>query len=101
VQPDLQSDEPLVPQEPCVLICASIGVIGATVKRNNHRCNGRYLFHYGRFLDKHYNIFKTGTIQNNHIFKYDDFEGEELTMKCKKHDGVEGVLQNMLKRGTT
>jgi hypothetical protein len=37
-------------------------------------------FGYGSFLDNHYKKFKTGTIQKNHIFKCDDFEGEELAM---------------------
>jgi hypothetical protein len=55
-------------------------------------------FEYGTFLDKHYNAFKTGTIQNNHMFKFDDFEGEELEMNCLTHGGAEEVGHNMLKR---
>jgi hypothetical protein len=41
-------------------------------------------FYYRSFLEKHSNNFKTGTIQKNHIFKCDDFEVEELAMKCKR-----------------
>jgi hypothetical protein len=58
-------------------------------------------YDYGSFLDKHYNNFKVGTIQNNHIFKCDDFEGEELVMKCKTRNGTKEVVQNILKRGAT
>jgi hypothetical protein len=55
---------------------------------------------YGSFLDKNYNNYKIGTINNNHIFKCDDFEGEELTITCKTHDGTEEVVQDMLKTVT-
>jgi hypothetical protein len=55
-------------------------------------------FYYGTFLDKHwYNNFKTGTIQKNHIFKSDEVEGEALAMKSNTHDGVDDVLQIMLR----
>jgi hypothetical protein len=42
---------------------------------------------YGKFLDEHYNSFKAGTINKNHIFQCDDYDATELNMKCKTHDG--------------
>jgi hypothetical protein len=58
-----------------------------------------FFLDYGKFLDEHYNSFKAGTINKNHIFQCDDYDATELNMKCKTHDGAEVVSQPMLKRG--
>jgi hypothetical protein len=57
------------------------------------------LLDYGKFLDEHYNSFKAGTINKNHIFQCDDYDATELNMKYKTHDGAEVVSQSTLKRG--
>jgi hypothetical protein len=53
---------------------------------------------YGKFLDKHYNSFKLGTIQKNHIFRVDKCNSS-LSMRCATHEGATGVIQPMIKRG--
>jgi hypothetical protein len=54
---------------------------------------------YSALLDKYYNNFKTRKVQNNHDFHVDNQESY-LNMKCATHDGVEFVLQPVIKRGT-
>jgi hypothetical protein len=53
--------------------------------------------YYGKFLDEHYNSFKTGTINKNHIFQCDDYDATEPNMKCNTHKGAEEASHSMLK----
>jgi hypothetical protein len=50
-------------------------------------------------MDQHYNSFKSGTINKNHIFQCDDYDATGLDMKCRTHDGSEEAIQSMPKRG--
>jgi hypothetical protein len=51
-------------------------------------------------FDKYYNNFKTGTIQKNHVFRFNT-QDSALNMKCAMHDGAEFIPQTMLKNGAT
>jgi hypothetical protein len=55
-------------------------------------------FDCGKYLNKFYNSYKTGTVQKNQVFRCDDFEGGSLNMKYKTHEGAEVVVQPMMKR---
>jgi hypothetical protein len=56
-------------------------------------------FYYGKYLNTFYNSFKTGIIQETHVFRCYDYEGDNLYMKCQTQNGAETVLQPMIKRG--
>jgi hypothetical protein len=53
---------------------------------------------YGKLLNTHYNSFKTGIIQKNHIFRCDVCDDTEMNMNRRTHDGADEVIQPILKR---
>jgi hypothetical protein len=74
-------------------------VLGRQYSASNINVTDDLFLDNGKFLDKHYNSFKTGTIQKNHIFQCNNYDCTELNMKRRTHDGSDEVIQPMLKRG--